>query len=563
MNTTCQRLYQRWMKFPGLDEDLKQSLRSLDPAGIEEAFYRYLEFGTAGMRGLIGAGTNRMNRYTVRRTTEGLARHLEGRGEAVKQRGVVIAYDSRRKSPEFAEEAAGVLAFHGIRVHLFPSLRPTPMLSFAVRHLQAAAGIMITASHNPAPYNGYKVYGEDGAQIPPHQLKAILTEMEGIQDELTLPVLSLDEGREAGWIRILDPKVDRAYTERLHTLSLRGKKKTNGDLSIVFTPLHGTGNLPVRRILEELGYTGVQTVPEQEQPDPEFPTVTAPNPEDPQALDLALKQARDQSADLVIGTDPDADRLGLLARNRTGDYVAFNGNQIGALLLQYLLEKRKERGTLPENGVILKSLVTSELGRSIAGGFGVSTEDVLTGFKYIAEKIKEYEESGRHTFLFGYEESYGYLPGDFVRDKDAVQTALLCCEMAAHYKDKGLTLDEVLHGIFEEHGWYREALFSFTFEGKAGLEKMASIMERFRTRPPGVIGGLSVRELKDYQQGIDGLPAANVLKYRLEGGSWIAIRPSGTEPKIKFYFSVVAPSEEEARTRLDRLQRVVRGMLED
>ncbi|GGE17000.1 phosphoglucomutase [Marinithermofilum abyssi] len=555
--------YQRWQLYSNLDPELKEELASYNKTDIEDAFYRHLAFGTAGMRGLIGPGTNRINRYTVRRTTTGLARFLSAQGEKTKNQGVVIAYDSRRMSPEFAEEAACVLAYYGVPVYLFPSLRPTPILSFAVRHLNTAAGIMITASHNPPEYNGYKLYGEDGAQMPPYKVEHIIREIEQIENELTLPTMSKEEGIRTGLIRILGDEVDRAYIEKVKSLSLEQQKNPSPDpLRIVFTPLHGTGNLPIRQVLEELGYTHLYIVPEQEQPDPDFPTVSSPNPEERQAFDLALTQAKEQKADIVLGTDPDADRLGLFAKNAAGEYTAFNGNQIGVLLLHYLLERRKEKGKLPENGVVLKSLVTSEMGTVIAREHGVTMVDVLTGFKYIAEKIEEYRNTGRHTFLFGYEESYGYLFGDFVRDKDAVQAAMMCCDMAAYYKQQGRTLDQVLEQLFEKHGVYAEDLFSMTFKGKAGQEKMDRIMTEWRTTPLKTIGGIPVRELKDYAKRIDGLPQADVLKYLLEDGCWIAVRPSGTEPKIKFYFSVVAKTREDAEDKMNRIQADVRDLVE-
>ncbi|MDA8351723.1 MAG: phospho-sugar mutase [Firmicutes bacterium] len=562
MDPLTQNHWKRWMDYSDLDSDLKQELHSLHGEELESAFYRYLDFGTAGMRGLIGPGTNRMNRYTVRRTTEGLARYLESGTNREQERGVVIAFDSRLKSPQFAEEAAAVLATHGIRVHLFPSLRPTPFLSFAVRHLEAAAGIMITASHNPAAYNGYKMYGEDGAQMPSHKMEAILRNIEAIQDELTIPVLSPEEGRAQGWIETLGETVDQAYMEHLLRLSLRGKREANQALQVVFTPLHGTGNLPVRHVLEKLGYTGLYIVPEQEHPDPAFSTVATPNPEEPAAFARALEYARKREADLVLATDPDADRLGIRVKSRSGDYLPFNGNQIGALLLYYLLTERKQQGTLPSNGVIVQSLVTSDLGRSIAHSFGVAVDEVLTGFKYIAEKIAEYESDRRYQFLFGYEESGGYLLDGFVRDKDAIQAAMLICEAAAHYKERGLTLDEVLHRLYEEHGWYRETLASFTFSGKAGQERMTAIMDRLRHRPPKRIGGLAVRKQKDYIQGLDGFPPTQMLKYILEDGSWIAVRPSGTEPKIKLYLNTVGPSETTAQNKLNRIQKDMHDWLE-
>ncbi|OYD06660.1 phospho-sugar mutase [Paludifilum halophilum] len=553
--------YRRWLECKELDPKLKSELASLSETEIEDAFYRYLDFGTAGMRGILGAGTNRMNLYTVRRVTEGLARELGRQGEKTKKRGVVIAYDSRRQSPDFAEEAAGVLAFHGIHVYLFPSLRPTPVLSFAIRHLGAAAGIMVTASHNPPEYNGYKVYGDDGAQLPPSQVQNILREIEGIEDELNLNAWTVEQGVKAGNIHRLGEEVDTAYMDYLLSLSWQKRSPRNEKLRVVFTPLHGTGNQPVRRVLRELGFTRVYGVREQEQPDPDFPTVPSPNPESQEVFDLAVEQGKTMGADILIGTDPDADRLGLLAKNADGEYIAFNGNQIGVLLLSYLLEQRKAHQRLPEDGVIIKTVVTSDLGRSVAASFGVQTEETLTGFKYIAEKIKAYKTSGKKSFLFGYEESYGCLIGTSVRDKDAVQAAMMCCEMAAWYKEQGLTLLDVLEKIYQKHGYYSEDLFSFTFQGKTGQTKMNWLMLELREHPPESIGGIRVVKLKDYAHGLDDLPPANLLKFHLEDGSWMAVRPSGTEPKIKFYFSAVAENRREAEGKLERMKRLIREVL--
>jgi phosphoglucomutase len=556
--------FERWMSFPDLDPGLKEELAMCrhDETEIEDRFYRHLTFGTAGLRGLIGAGTNRMNRYTVRRASEGFAQYLLNQSDAP-EKGVVIGYDSRHGSLDFAREAAGVFAHHGIQVYLFDELCPTPMLSFAIRHLGAAGGVMITASHNPAEYNGYKVFAEDGGQISSDTAHRITQQIEQVENELTIPCMPIEKAIETGLLHIIGEAIRSAYTSRLRALSLHPDlaKRMNKPLRIVFTPLHGTGNKPVRRILRELGYEHVYTVSEQEHPDPNFSTVTSPNPEDPRAFDMALALARERDAHLVIGTDPDADRLGVWVRVREGKYQPLNGNQIGALLLYYLLEQKKKQGDLPENGAVIKSIVTSDLGRSIAQSYGITMEETLTGFKYIAAKIEEYEKSGRHTFLFGYEESYGYLAGSFVRDKDAVQAAMLCCEMAAYYSEKGKNLVNVLNDLYRRYGTYREDLLSLTLEGKAGQETITRIMERLRGKPLSDIGGLSVRECQDYLKGIDGLPSADVLKYRLEGGSWVAVRPSGTEPKIKFYFSVVADNAERAEQTLHQLQTSIRSLI--
>ncbi|MFC4766538.1 phospho-sugar mutase [Effusibacillus consociatus] len=555
-----QLAYKRWLEHDELESALQEELQSLsDETDIEERFYRHLEFGTGGLRGIIGAGTNRMNIYTVRRATEGLARHLLKNVHNSRQKGVVIAYDSRHMSPEFAVEAAGVLAHNGIKAYIFKELRPTPMLSFAVRYLQAAGGIVITASHNPPEYNGYKVYGEDGGQLPPLAADQILAEINNIENELLIPALSREEGEAKGLIEMLGEEIDQAYTNRLLSLSLQPEavRQTADDLHIVFTPLHGTGDKPVCRVLEELGFKHVHVVEEQQQPDPNFSTVTSPNPEERQAFELALQLAQQVNADLVLGTDPDADRVGLVTKNSQGEYVVLNGNQTGALLLQYLLEQRKNTGKLPENGVMLKTIVTSELGRAIADAYNVTTVDTLTGFKFIGEKIGQYERTGEYSFQFGYEESYGYLIGDFVRDKDAVQAAMMACEMAAFYKSKGMTLNDALQQIYRTYGYYLEDLSSFTFKGKQGLEKINQMMEEMRQRPLAQMGDLAVREAKDYLPGIDGLPKSNVLKYILVDDSWVAIRPSGTEPKIKFYFSAVDKTHEAAQAKLNMLKSFV------
>lgn len=508
---------------------------------------------------MIGAGTNRINKYTVRRVTEGLARYLTAHVDGARDKGVVIAYDSRHMSPEFAAEAAGVLAHHGVRAYLFQELRPTPELSFAVRHLGAAGGIVVTASHNPPEYNGYKVYGDDGGQLPPDAADLILAEIEKVADELALPALSLQEGIERGLITMLGEEIDALYNDRLVALSLQPDviASVSEDVKIVFTPLHGTGNKPVRRALESLGFRHVHVVPEQELPDPNFSTVKSPNPEERQAFALALQLAEQVDADVVLGTDPDADRVGVVARDADGEFFVLNGNQTGALLLHYILEQRKAKGTLPANGVMLKTIVTSNLGGVIAEANGIATVDVLTGFKFIGEKIKEYEASGAHTFLFGYEESYGYLIGDFVRDKDAVQAAMMAAEMAAYYKAQGKTLSQVLDEIYATYGTYLEDLLSFTFKGKEGQEKIAQMMEDLRRTPLTELGGLAVSAAKDYAQGIEGLPKANVLKYVLADGSWVAIRPSGTEPKIKFYFSAVDADRASAQAKLESLKAFV------
>jgi len=561
-----QTAYQRWMNANGLPAELREELQSLrTEADVEERFYRHLEFGTAGLRGVIGAGTNRMNVYTVRRAAEGMARYLTHHVQDAKSKGVAIAFDNRRLSREFAWETACLLASHGFRTYLYEELRPTPMLSFAVRRCQAAGGVMITASHNPPAYNGFKVYDETGCQISPAVAELVLAEMAHIEDELTLPTLSRDEALERGLIHLLGEEADQAYADQLHPLSCN--RETIGHIQenfrIVFTPLHGTGREPICRALRELGFTNVHLVKEQELPDPDFPTVASPNPEERDAFTLALALAEQVQADIIIGTDPDADRLGVITRTNDGSYLALNGNEIGALLLHYILEQRAAQHLLPSNGAILKTVVTSEIGRRIAEAHGVACFDVLTGFKFIGEKIEEWSQTGEHQFLFGYEESYGYLAGPFVRDKDAVQAAMLACEMAAFYSAGGRTLQDVLEDVYRRHGYHLDAQRSFTFQGKAGGEKIARMMTELRRAAVSHVGGLPVREVRDYSRKIDGLPPANVLKYVLADGSWIAIRPSGTEPKIKFYFSAVDAERTGADAKLKALQNYASNLLED
>ncbi len=557
--------YQHWLHHPALSPALKTELLGLtDEAQIEDRFYTRLQFGTAGMRGIIGAGINRMNLYTVRRATHGFARYLLKQDEGNKQKGVAIAYDSRRFSREFAEEAAGSLAYYGIRVYLFSDLRPTPMLSFAVRHLKAAGGIVITASHNPPEYNGYKVYNELGGQIAEATAQNIVSEIDALPDELTLPALSFKAGVKQGWIQLIGEEIDQAYQAKLSTLSLNpGIARQSGNpLRIVYTPLHGTGLAPVRRALHEAGFTRLHIVDEQAVPDPDFSTVSSPNPEEPQAFALAMRLAKETGADIILGTDPDADRLGVAVRDRQGEYVMLTGNQLGALLLTYLLEQRVARGTLPANGIAVKTIVSSELGRAVAQSYGVAMTETLTGFKYIAEKIAEFERSGAYTFLFGYEESYGYLIGDFVRDKDAVQAALLTTEIAAYHQANGRTLLDVLEALQARHGYYYDVQHSFTCTGKAGVETIHRVMKAIRLTPFGSVAGLSVRTVKDYLEGIDGLPPSNVLKYILADGSWFALRPSGTEPKIKLYVSAMDSSSAASREKAEAIKRTLVSHLE-
>jgi phosphoglucomutase len=546
--------YERWLRHEELDRDLRRELLLMEgnEREIEDRFYRSLTFGTGGLRGVLGAGTNRMNRYTVRKVTQALARCLARQGETAMSRGVVIAYDSRRQSPEFAREAALVLAANRVKAYLFEGLRPTPVLSFAVRHLGAAAGIMITASHNPPEYNGYKLYGADGAQITAGLAEAISMEMADV-DELAIPLADAEEAVSQGLLEEVGAAVDEAYAARLRTLAFQSREN-NADYRVVYTPLHGTGSVPVRTVLHGIGFRHVYVVPQQEWPDADFPTVASPNPEDPAVFALAIEWAEKAGADLVMATDPDADRVGVAVRDGSGGFVCLTGNQLGALLLAYILSQRVKRNELPGNGVIVKTIVTSEMGAAIAARYGVETVETLTGFKHIAEVIKRFEDSREKTFLFGYEESCGYLIGDFCRDKDAVQACMLTAEMAAYYDKQGRSLHQVLLELYEQVGFYQEDLVSFTWKGREGTERIHRLMEHLRKQPPERVGDVPVAVRKDYLPGIEGLPPADVIKFLLADGSWFAARPSGTEPKIKFYFGVKGTGLADASERLKRLK---------
>ncbi|MEK4744894.1 phospho-sugar mutase [Bacillus sp. FSL R9-9481] len=557
--------FSRWLSYAELDAELKEQLENMkqDEKKIEDSFYKNLEFGTGGMRGELGAGTNRLNVYTVRKATKGLAMFIEKLGEEAKKRGVVVAYDSRHKSPEFAMEVAATLGAHGITTYVFESLRPTPVLSFAVRHLHTASGIVLTASHNPPEYNGYKVYGEDGGQLPPKEADELISYVNAVENELTVEVADVEQLKADGLLHIIGQEVDDAYAAELNNVIINKEmvKEVGKDLKIVFTPLHGTSNISVRRGLEEVGFTDVTVVKEQELPDPNFSTVKSPNPEEHAAFEYAIRDGEKVGADVLIATDPDADRLGVAVRNHDGEFQVLTGNQTGALMLDYLLSQKKENGTLPENGVVLKTIVTSEIGRTIAKAYGLDTVDTLTGFKFIGEKIKQYEESGQYDFQFGYEESYGYLIRPFCRDKDAVQSVLFACEVAAYYKSQGKTLYDGLLEVFKKYGFFREDLVSLTLKGKDGAEQIQKMMATFRENPPKEVAGLTVVAVEDYKESIittlqDGnkeeihLPKSNVLKYQLEDGSWFCLRPSGTEPKIKFYFGVQDDSLQNSEQKL-------------
>ncbi|KAB7707364.1 phospho-sugar mutase [Bacillus aerolatus] len=562
----------QWLSHEALDEGLKDRLLAIqeDDKLLEDSFYKELEFGTGGMRGELGPGTNRMNIYTVRKAAEGLARYIVEQGEEAMMRGVVIAYDCRHMSPEFALEVAKAVGKHGVQAYVFEELRPTPVLSFAVCYLHAYAGVVITASHNPPKYNGFKVYGEDGGQIPPAAADVIISYVQEAGSELAIEAGDEQELLEKGLLTYIGEPVDRAYIDALKSIQLN--RQASKDLSIVFTPLHGTANKPVCAGLEAFGFKNVTIVKEQELPDSNFSTVQSPNPEEHVAFELAIRYGKEIDADILMGTDPDADRLGVAVKNHEGEYVVLTGNQVGALMLHYLLEQKQQNGTLPDNGVVLKTIVTSEIGRAIAADFGVTTMDTLTGFKFIGEKIKQFEQTSEHTFLFGYEESYGYLIGDFVRDKDAVQSAVFAAEVAAYYKAQGKSLYDGLIEIFEKYGFYQESLSSLTLKGKDGAEQIASILEKFRHEPPESMNGIPLIAMEDYaasectdvrtgfKASID-LPKSNVLKFKLADGSWVCVRPSGTEPKVKFYFAVKGESMADSKEKLSSLEKEVMGMV--
>lgn len=561
-------IYNEWMESSYFDEDTKDELRGIadDENEIKERFYKSLEFGTAGMRGIIGAGTNRMNVYTVRKATRGVCKYIERKfGEEGKSRGVVIAHDSRRMSREFCEEAAATLAAYGVKAFVFDSLRATPMLSFAIRHLNCQMGIVITASHNPKEYNGYKVYGSYGGQICVDEANEIIDEVNSIDSLGDIKVGSFDSYLESGMITVLDDDVDNAFNEAVLS-QIRDKKMVseNGDkLRIIYTPIHGTGNVPVRRALKDAGFTDVAVVKEQELADTEFSTVEYPNPEEKAVFNIAIDMAKESNADLIIGTDPDCDRVGIVVRDNNGEYVVLNGNQTGAIIVNYLFSKMNEAGNIPEKPVVIKTIVTSELGAAIAEHYGAEVVNTLTGFKFIGEKIHEYEDFGSvvKNFVIGYEESYGYLVGTHARDKDAVVASLILSEAALCYKLKGMSLYDALMEIYAQFGYYKEALKSITLKGIDGVEKIAEIMKSFRNDDIDSIAGVKVDRKLDYKEGIDGLPKADVLKFVLEDKSWIAIRPSGTEPKIKFYFGVCGDNEVESDKKIEKFMKYIEARL--
>ena len=563
---TYQENYQKWVDFADLPDYLRRDLESMDEKTKEDAFYTNLEFGTAGMRGLIGAGTNRINIYVVRQATEGLARLIESKGGNEKERGVAIAYDSRHFSPEFAFESAAVLAKHGIKSYVFESLRPTPELSFAVRHLNCFAGIMITASHNPAPFNGYKVYGEDGGQMPPHDADALTTYIRAIENPFTVEVADVEAEKASGLIEVIGEAVDAEYLKEVKDVNINPTliEEFGKDMKIVYTPLHGTGEMLARRALAQAGFDSVQVVEAQATADPDFSTVKSPNPESQAAFALAEELGRQVGADVLVATDPDADRVGVEVLQKDGSYLNLSGNQIGAIMAKYILEAHKNAGTLPENAALCKSIVSTDLVTKIAESYGATMFNVLTGFKFIAEKIQEFEEKHNHTYMMGFEESFGYLIKPFVRDKDAIQAVLVVAELAAYYRSRGLTLADGIEEIYKEYGYYAEKTISVTLSGVDGAEQIKAIMAKFRNNAPKEWNATAITVVEDFKAqtatAADGTvtnlttPPSDVLKYTLADGSWIAVRPSGTEPKIKFYIAVVGETNEYSQAKIANIE---------
>lgn len=565
------KIYKEWLDNPYFDEATKEELRNIagDENEIKERFYMDLEFGTAGLRGIIGAGINRMNIYTVRRATQGLANYIIKQGGAGK--GVAIAYDSRRMSPEFAEEAALTLAANGIKAYKFESLRPTPELSFAVRELGCIAGINITASHNPPEYNGYKVYWEDGAQFTPPHDKGVTEEVMAITDLSTVRTTDAQSARTSGNYQIIGQKIDDKYIAQVkaQVVNQGAIDKMQDQITIVYTPLHGTGNIPARRVMKELGFTHVFVVPEQELPDGEFPTVSYPNPEAKEAFELGLKLAKEKNADLVLATDPDADRLGVYVKDtKSGEYIPLTGNMSGSLLCEYVLSQKKAKGEIPADGQVVKSIVTTNLVDAVAKYYGVELVEVLTGFKWIGQRVLENEKTGKGTYLFGMEESYGCLIGTYARDKDAISATAALCEAAAYYKEKGMTLWDAMVEMYEKYGYYKDEVQAIGLKGIEGLAKIQEIMEYFRSNTPAEIGGYKVLSARDYNADTvkdmttgavepTGLPSSNVLYYDLEDNAWLCVRPSGTEPKIKFYLGVKGSSLEDADVKAAKLGEAV------
>ena len=566
--------YNRWLNEEKVDEALKNELQTIEnEKEIEDRFYKNLEFGTGGLRGKIAAGSNRMNVYTIGKATQGLATYLlKHKAEP----SVAIAYDSRNMSKEFADQAASVLAANGVKVFLYPSLRPTPMLSFTVRHLETDAGIVITASHNPKEYNGYKVYGNDGGQITDEAAKEILSYIDAADIFEDVKVMALEKAEKEGKLEYITEEVDKAYYHQVETLCIRKDliKEKASELKIIYTPIHGSGNIPVRTMLNKLGFTNVAVVKEQELPDGNFPTAPYPNPEDKRVFELAIEMAKETAPDLIFGTDPDCDRIGVVVKESADSYKVLTGNQVGILLSDYILNARKEMGTLSEQDTIVKTIVTSDMVKPIAMHYGTQVMDVLTGFKYIGEKIKEFLETGTNNFVFGYEESYGYLSGDFVRDKDAVIASVLIAEMALYYRTQGKNLYEALEDLFKQYGYYREDLVSIQMEGKDGQEKIQAIISNLRENAPKEVGGIRVVRVEDYKLSkaynvLEGeeeaifLPTSNVMKFILEDGSWFVVRPSGTEPKMKIYVSIIGQDEKDATNKVENFKKQVLELVEN
>ncbi len=569
--------YYKWLNDDYFDEATRAELKAIEgnEKEIEDRFYKDLEFGTGGLRGVIGAGTNRMNIYTVSKATQGLANYIIKQGQEAVDMGVAIAYDSRRMSPEFATIAALVLNGNGIKTYLYDELRPTPMLSFAVRELGCTAGIVVTASHNPPEYNGYKVYWADGGQVPTPRDGEIIAEVNAITDFKSIKRADKATAEKLGLFNIIDHKVDDNYDENvLAQLVNPDIVKAQSDLKIVYTPLHGTGNKPVRRVLAKAGFKNVTVVPEQELPDSEFSTVGYPNPEDPKAFTLAIELAKKIDADIIVGTDPDADRVGAVVKTNSGDYVVFTGNMTGTLICEYICSQKKAAGTLPANGAIVSTIVSTDMTKAIAKEYGLAYFDVLTGFKYIGQKIKEFEADGSHTYVFGFEESYGCLSGTYARDKDAVVATMLICELCAYYKSRGMSMYDGLMELYKKYGFYKETIKSITLKGVEGANDMKKIMNTLREDALKVVAGVKVTEARDYvadtvvnyvtgETGKTGLPSSNVLYYQLEDGTWFCVRPSGTEPKIKVYFGSKADTMEEVEAKLEKASDGIMKIVDD
>lgn len=564
--------FQKWLDFDELPDYLKEELIHMDEKTKEDAFYTNLEFGTAGMRGIIGAGTNRINIYVVRQATEGLAKLVESKGDEAKKRGVAIAYDSRHFSSEFAFESAQVLAQHGIQSYVFESLRPTPELSFAVRHLNAFAGIMVTASHNPAPFNGYKVYGQDGGQMPPQDADALTEYIRAIEQPFTIELADLEESKSSGLIQVIGEDVDKEYLKEVREVNINQDliNEYGKNMKIVYTPLHGTGEMLTRRALAQAGFDSVVVVEKQANPDPDFSTVKSPNPESQEAFALAEEIGKDIDADVLVATDPDADRLGVEIRQEDGSYKNLSGNQIGAIIAKYILEAHKTAATLPENPALAKSIVSTELVTKIAESYGATMFNVLTGFKFIAEKIQEFEEKHNYTYMFGFEESFGYLIKPFVRDKDAIQAVLIVAEIAAYYRSRGLTLADGIDEIYKEYGYFAEKTISVTLSGVDGAAEIKKIMDKFRNQTPKLFNNTEITKTEDFltqtvttSAGLGNLttPPSNVLKYTLSDDSWLAVRPSGTEPKIKFYIATVGNSLKDAEDKISAIESEINGYI--